>query len=634
MASRTSARATRNAEARGPRGEGHAELRGYKLHERIGQEELATVYRGTHATLDRPVHIYILRRTDWISSARFQLAAKLGARIVHPNLLPVIDAGHDERYGNYYITPQVDGPSLEELLRAGPLDPLLALRIFTQVGEALDALQRAEVVHRDVQPLNVRVSSNGLAFLANLSLAAGPETPDFSGIDEADYLTPYSAPEASLQGAAAAASLDIYSLGALLFQMLTGELPPDPQRGAPSLAALKPELAEVDRVLARLLAVDPRRRYATAQQAIAALRPALKVQIDEASDAMDESRWQACAEWLDNPLELVLDQLLDPAFLQQSRARADELHRAGALRRVLNRWSRASWVRRANLGSLMQPQQVLSYNIYFYELRAAFETRTPPEARELPFRGGNPPLGGAVPALWDVETPAAEPFETLHAQQITLPNAARLHTCPSCTRGLVPCEECNGAGEIPRPKRVTLADGSTALQDIPETCPRCRGYRTQPCPRCQGSGQLLEEQVFSWSRLAKQYNNSDDLAGLPEKVLLSHSAAVFEGAIQPWDAHWHSVEPLRELLAEVVNEARARPTETRVIAAELAIRGVPVTEVEYTLNDKAQRLLLVGGGQGAYDIRSDRGGLDLERIWLYGMIAVLLVALVLSVLLL
>jgi eukaryotic-like serine/threonine-protein kinase len=627
-ATRSSSRPQSNG--RGARGEG-AELRGYKLLERIGQDELATVYRATHTTLDRPVHVYILRRTDWVTAARFQLAAKLGARILHPNLLPVIDAGHDERYGSYYVTPQVEGQSLEQLLAGGPLEPLLALRIFSQIGEALDALHREQVIHRDVQPTNIRVSSEGIAFLTNLSLAAGPETPDFSGIDEADYLTPYSAPEASLTSVGAAPSLDIYSLGAVLYQMLCGEVPPDPQRGTATLAPHKPELAEADRVLTRMLAADPGRRYGTAQQAIAALRPALRAQIDAATDDMDESRWQAWAEWLDNPLELVLGPLLNQEFLRESRARADELHRAGALRRVLNRWSRGNWVRRASLGSLMQPQQVLSYNIYFYELRAAFETRTPPEPAERPFKGGTPPLGGEVPDRWELAAPTSELFASAPPQQLTLPHAGRLLTCPSCSRGLVPCEECNGAGEIPRPRRVTVADGSTVMQDIPETCPRCRGYRTQPCPRCEGSGQLLEEQVFSFSRLAKLYENTDDLAGLPFKALYAHSSPVYEGTIDHWDARWHSVEPLRELLAEVASEARAMPAETRVIAAELSIRGAPVTEVEYLLNERPQRMLLLGGNaEDGYDIRSDRGGYDVERIALYTMLVLLALGLVLA----
>ena len=93
------------------------DLLNYRLIERLAQEELATVYRGTHQTLDRPVEIHILRRTDWISSSRFQLAGKLAARLNHPNILPVVDAGHDERYGAYMVTPRLDTQSLQAVLQ-------------------------------------------------------------------------------------------------------------------------------------------------------------------------------------------------------------------------------------------------------------------------------------------------------------------------------------------------------------------------------------------------------------------------------------------------------------------------------------------------------------------------------------
>src|ERR687883_812134 len=105
------------------------DLLNYRLAERLAQEELATVYRATHLTLDRPVRVYVLRRTDWISSSRFQLAARLAARLSHPNILPVVDAGHDERYGDYLVTPRLNANSLQDELAAGPLEPLMALKI-------------------------------------------------------------------------------------------------------------------------------------------------------------------------------------------------------------------------------------------------------------------------------------------------------------------------------------------------------------------------------------------------------------------------------------------------------------------------------------------------------------------------
>src|SRR5215212_2449303 len=204
------------------------DLLNYRLSERLTQEELATVYRATHLTLDRPVQVHILRRTDWISVSRFQLAARLAARLSHPNILPVVDAGHDDRYGDYLVTPRLETRSLHDILKEGPLDPLVALKIFSQIGAALDYLHGEGIMHRDVQPGNILLTPQGVAYLTNFSLAAAPDTPDLSSIEEADYLTPYSAPEQSLVSGAPAPAQDLYSLGALLYHMLSGELPPPP----------------------------------------------------------------------------------------------------------------------------------------------------------------------------------------------------------------------------------------------------------------------------------------------------------------------------------------------------------------------------------------------------------------------
>src|SRR5215216_5380607 len=142
---------TPNARARAATGSGGAtnparkpaethDLLNYRLTERIAQEELATVYRATHLTLDRPVLVHILRRNDWVSSSRFQLAARLAARLSHANILQVVDAGHDDRYGDYLVTPWLETRSLHDTLKDGPLDPLMALKIFSQIGAALDYL--------------------------------------------------------------------------------------------------------------------------------------------------------------------------------------------------------------------------------------------------------------------------------------------------------------------------------------------------------------------------------------------------------------------------------------------------------------------------------------------------------------
>ncbi|EFO81465.1 serine/threonine protein kinase [Oscillochloris trichoides DG-6] len=582
---------------RKPVGEPNAsyEMRNYRLHERIGQEELATVYRANHLTLDRPVQVHILRRPDWISSSRFQLAARLAARLSHPNLLPVIDAGHDEKYGDYLVTPQTDGRPLVSMLAEGPLEVMLCLRVVAQVAAALDDLHQQQIFHRDVQPANILVTAQGVAYLANLSLAASPDTPDLSSIDEADYLTPYSAPEQRLAQGEAGAGLDVYSLGAVAYHMLSGQVPPAPGSPLPSLVARDPSLAPADRVLQRMLAVHPEARFPSAGAAASALRQALRSHIDLATTDMEESRWETSAEWLENPLETALGDQLDASFkdyLARSRKRADELHRRDVIRRHLNRWSRDGFFRRRALGQLVQPEQIVSYNIYFYELRTLYESRSAPETQTRPQKPDERPSMQPAPDVWSVEVPTTAAFESVAPKSILLPNSISIVSCTACGGvGQVPCKECNGKGSIEKERKVSNPDNKVKSETLIMPCPTCGISGKCTCPTCQGSGNLAKEQVFTYSRRAKEWQNSDDIEDLPQLAIKKRIESVYSATIDPYAGQWYSVAPLAEMLKNAIKDAGL---DTRLLAAELKIRATTITEMDFLLEEKPRRIYLVG----------------------------------------
>lgn len=607
--------------------EGATELRNYKLLERLSQEELATVYRATHLTLDRPVQVHLLRRHDWISASRFQLAARLAARLSHPNLVAVIDAGHDEKYGDYLVTPQLDARPLSAVLAEGPLTALQAVRVATQVAAALDYLHGQQVFHRDVQPANILVGSEGLAYLANLSLAAGPDTPDLSSIDEADYLTPYSAPEQRLARGEAGAALDVYSLGAVVYHMLTGEVPPAPGGELPSLAGRDAALAAADRVVRRMVAPQPTARFATAGAAAAALRQALRGQIDQATEDMEESRWETSAEWLENPVETALGATLDEGFkdyITRARKRADELHRRDVIRRTLNRWSRDGFFRRRALGQLITPEQIVSYNVYFYELRTLYESRSLAEPRTRPHRPEDRNSNQLPPDVWSAPVPEVGPYDPVAPQAVALPSSTRILSCPECSgASVVLCKDCKGTGTIEKVRKVSAPDNSTVNETLTTPCAACRGYGKQQCQKCQGTGNLVEEQVFTWSRRAKLFENTDDIDDLPQLAIKRRLEPVFAGPINPYEGRWHSVAPLAELLRAAIAEAG---DDTRLNAAELKIQGATITEMDYLLDEKPQRLYLVG-----YDneLVGDWALLNPERLLVAGLVAALaLIALI------
>ncbi|MBC8075349.1 MAG: protein kinase [Chloroflexales bacterium] len=614
---RTAARAAANTV-----GGAHNELRNYRLLDRIGEDDLATSYNATHLTLDRPVVVHLLRHTDWVSVSRFQLAAKLAARLSHPSLVPVLDAGHDERSGYYLVTPSMEAQPLSAVLANGRLDAVQALSVARQVGAALDYLHGKGVVHRDIQPLNILLTKEGLAYLTNLSFAASPDTPDFSSVEEADYLTVYSAPELELNAAEAAPALDVYGLGGVIYHMLGGSPPPGDGSAAPPLGA-DPMLSAADRVVQRMMAAQPGARYGSVGQALGALRQALRAQIDRATDDMEESRWETSAEWLENPLETVLGDVLDQEFTSRTRARADSLHRVDAVRRLLDRWSRKGRFRRAPLGQLIQPEQITSFNIYYYDLRTYYETRSAPAPRTRPARPDE--RSSMLPSIdvWDVDVPLGDEVNDVREQELSMPNSLRVISCSECGgQGKVVCKACSGRGTVDRTRAVKNPDGSKQNETIQEQCQNCHGYGRQTCPSCDGSGNIAEEQVFSWSRRAKLWQNTDDMDGLPKLALERRAEPVYSAVINPYEGRWHSVAPLAELIEAAV---KACDDHTHIRSAELSIRGATLTEVDYTLNDKSHRLTLVGNDN---EISGDWSLVNWERIALVAVGAVLAVVLV------
>ena len=606
------------AAASTPASDSH-ELKNYTLRERVGQHELAVIYRGQHQTLDRDVHVHILRRSGWIAISRFQLAAKLQARLSHPHLLPVLDAGHDEKYGYYLVTPPVDARPLQEMVDAGPVDAPLALRIFAQIGQVLDYLHSLGVIHRDVQPQNILVLADGNALLTGFSLAWSADGPDLSKLEEADYLTPYAAPEQTFEDRTPAPALDIFALGAVLLHMLTGEVPSTPGGEPASVANRDPRLAPVDKIIRRMISPQPHLRYPTVAQATAALRGALRPVLGEVAGAPLEDA-PTEASWLENPLEIVLRDRISEDFLRRTRERSTRLHGGESVRRLLDAWSQGQPQRRRQLGQAIRVEQVVSYNLYFYDLKALYETRTLPELRERPYAGSKLGGRGREADRWKVEVPVpSEPFADVSPQEVILPNSDKSIQCPRC-RGetRVPCGRCAGRGTIEVKRTVKAATGShTELQIV--DCPECAGAAVMPCDRCDGLGGLMEQKVFAFSRRGRLWQNTDDLEGLPQRTIESRAEQVFSAEIDVHDPVWHAVQPLHELFDEAT---RLEQDDTRIVAAELTIRGTPVTEVDYTFRTKPRTLAVIGFDD---NVRGDLSLLDTERLMLAAAVAVILV---------
>ncbi len=248
----------------------------YQLQELLGHGAMGEVWRAADEVLGRLVAVKLVRAEETTDTERFRMEAQTAGRLNHPNVVSVYDFGshHDQLY---LVMELVDGWSLaQERSMRGVLDPQEAVSIAAQMAAGLSTAHRQGVIHRDIKPANVMISTERTVKITDFGIARftddASSTLTATGkiLGTADYL----APERALGRPALPAS-DVYSLGCVLYELLTGR---PPFRGATSLAVvqqhvdaaatppaqLRPEIPEpLSEYVLQLLAKDPGRRPAT-----------------------------------------------------------------------------------------------------------------------------------------------------------------------------------------------------------------------------------------------------------------------------------------------------------------------------------------------------------------------------------
>ncbi len=228
---------------------------------------MGVVYRATQLALERPVALKVIAREladkDGFRE-RFLRESRLAARLDHPSVVPVYDAREED--GELIVAMRlVEGGDLRQLIRReGPLAPARAIGLLGQVAEALDAAHAAGIVHRDVKPHNILVEGDR-AYLSDFGLAKAIEgTGDGSSASVVGTVE-YMAPE-QWRGEKVGPSADIYSLGCVLYEALTGIVP-----FARKEADTEAEMPKgIEAVIERAVAKDPDDRYRTAGELVAA----------------------------------------------------------------------------------------------------------------------------------------------------------------------------------------------------------------------------------------------------------------------------------------------------------------------------------------------------------------------------
>jgi serine/threonine-protein kinase len=259
----------------------------YRIESRLGSGGMSTVHLAFDERLERYVAVKLLAEhlaSDPAFVSRFQREALAAARLIHPNIVQVFDSGLDEHRDQHYIVMEyIDGQSCAEILRdRGWLTIEETLPIVLGACAGLDYAHRKGVVHRDVKPGNLLLGVDRAVKLADFGIAKATEQSSITQIGSVLGTAAYLAPEQG-RGEEAGPPADIYALGVVTYQLLSGRLPFEgasltelaikQQREPPAsldelVAAVSPQLAAAVDVALR---IDPRQRYPTAAEMARAL---------------------------------------------------------------------------------------------------------------------------------------------------------------------------------------------------------------------------------------------------------------------------------------------------------------------------------------------------------------------------
>jgi serine/threonine-protein kinase len=254
----------------------------YRLEGRLGFGGMSTVHRAFDQRLERQVAVKLLAEhlaDDPTFVSRFKREAQAAARLVHPNIVQVFDSGQDELTGQYFIVMEyIEGSSCAEILRDdGWVEVDDAIAIIEQACEGLHYAHRHGVVHRDVKPGNLLRAREGEVKLADFGIAKATEQSSITQVGSVLGTAAYLAPEQA-RGEEAGPSADLYALGVVTYQLISGRLPYEAssltelalkqQQQTPAtldtlVAAVPPELADA---VAIALALNPRDRYENARE--------------------------------------------------------------------------------------------------------------------------------------------------------------------------------------------------------------------------------------------------------------------------------------------------------------------------------------------------------------------------------
>lgn len=243
----------------------------YKLIEKIGSGGMATVYKAIQTSLDRPVAIKVLSRVladQEDDLERFQRESLIIARLTHPNIIHIIDRGVTPEGMPYFVMEYVEGSDLAKIIKEEKLDLNRKLDLIIQVCKALSYAHKNGVIHRDIKPANVLIDKEDNVLVLDFGIAQlfGEGTQDLKQTKTNVVMgtISYMSPEQQISAKKVTASTDLYSLGVVMYEMLTGDKPLG--RFQPP-SKINPKIPEsLDEVILRCLEPEPADRFSSADE--------------------------------------------------------------------------------------------------------------------------------------------------------------------------------------------------------------------------------------------------------------------------------------------------------------------------------------------------------------------------------
>jgi eukaryotic-like serine/threonine-protein kinase len=250
----------------------------YRIEDILGEGGMAIVYRAVHTLIGRKCAIKVMNHAlarDRVVRERFRREAKAAQKLAHPNIIEIFDHGDTEDGSAYLVMELLEGESLGDVVERGPIPLSRALPILVQISRALSRAHDFEVIHRDMKPENVFLARdpNGgdLVKLLDFGIARSMQDSRLTGAGEVFGTPQYMAPE-RITSIDAGPAADLYAMGVMAFEMLTGNLPFEAhdipnyfikhlKEPAPKLRSVSPNMPQsLEILIDRLLAKDPRQR--------------------------------------------------------------------------------------------------------------------------------------------------------------------------------------------------------------------------------------------------------------------------------------------------------------------------------------------------------------------------------------